>query len=220
MSKVFIIGLPRTGTTSISVAMLDYGFKVAHTAYTKHAFDLADIISDSPCFCDYKQLDKLYPNAKFVYLERDLTRWVPSMQMLIGKMKDNLDLQTGQFNLVLKRTFNQVFELDKTPDPMSETHLIDCYQRHKEQVFTYFSGRDDLLSIDVSDAQSLMSLLQFLNVGYTGEPVFPHLNIGKKVACWEEHKHPNKINANSAGPESRKFFSYADNYKQQIKKRR
>ncbi|RYE30840.1 MAG: sulfotransferase family protein, partial [Sphingobacteriales bacterium] len=31
MKKIFIIGLPRTGTTSISVALLNYGLKVAHT---------------------------------------------------------------------------------------------------------------------------------------------------------------------------------------------
>ncbi|HCE50996.1 MAG TPA: sulfotransferase family protein, partial [Shewanella baltica] len=32
--KVFIIGLPRTGTTSVSVALLEQGLKVAHMAFT------------------------------------------------------------------------------------------------------------------------------------------------------------------------------------------
>ncbi len=50
MSKLFIIGLPRTGTTSISVALLEMGLLVAHTAFTKKAFEVADAISGAPCF--------------------------------------------------------------------------------------------------------------------------------------------------------------------------
>ncbi|MCL1137342.1 sulfotransferase [Shewanella pneumatophori] len=213
MNKVFIIGLPRTGTTSISVAMLDYGFKVAHTAYTKHAFTLADIVSDSPCFCDYKQLDGLFPGSKFVYLERDLSLWIPSMQMLVNKMKAELDLTTGTFNPILKRTFNHTFELATTAIPDDAEHLKACYLRHQREVLDYFNGRDDLLRIDISDSSSLSRLLEFLEVEFDGAPIFPHLNIGKKVACWKEHKHPNKVNANSAGPEHRKFFEYANKRK-------
>ncbi|MGS0689221.1 sulfotransferase [Shewanella sp. 0m-4] len=209
MNKVFIIGLPRTGTTSISVAMLDYGFKVAHTAYTKQAFHLADIISDSPCFCDYQQLDGLFPNSKFVYLERDLSQWVPSMQMLINKMKAQLDLKTGTFNPILKRTFNNTFDLAIAKEPDDAEHLKACYLRHQQQVIHYFDGRDDFIRINVSHQDSLTRMLSFLGIGFEGTPKFPHLNIGKKVACWAEHKHPNKVNSNSAGIENRKFFDYA-----------
>jgi hypothetical protein len=38
---------------------------------------------------------------------------------------------------------------------------------------------------------------------------FPRLNVGRMVNSWNELKHPNKINANSAGIEHRKFFDYA-----------
>lgn len=208
MNKVFIIGLPRTGTTSISVAMLDYGFKVAHTAYTQEAFNLADIISDAPCFSDYQQLDKLFPGSKFVYLERDLSLWLPSMQMLINKMKAQLDPNTGTFHPVLKRSFNQTFELDKTDIPDALTHLEKCYLNHRLQVLSYFDGRDDLIRINIRDEQSLTKLLTFLGLEVKGTPQFPHLNIGRNVACWDEYKHPNKVSANSSGPLRRKFFDY------------
>ena len=208
MHKVFIIGLPRTGTTSISVALLDYGFKVAHTAYTKQAFALAEVISDSPCFSDYQQLDKLFPEAKFIYLERDLSLWVPSMQMLLGKMLPSLEPKTGVFNPVLKRSFNEVFKLSSTENPHNERHLTECYLTHKQAVVKYFGKRDDLLTIDVSHKQSLRQLLDFLGIGYEGEQQFPHLNAGRKVACWKEYKHPNKVNSNAAGVEQRKFFNY------------
>jgi hypothetical protein len=55
--KIFIIGLPRSGTTSICSVMLELGYSVAHTAYTQKTFDNAQVIADTPIFADYKQLD-------------------------------------------------------------------------------------------------------------------------------------------------------------------
>tara|TARA_R110001599_G_scaffold394_2_gene1768 strand:- start:22 stop:651 length:630 start_codon:yes stop_codon:yes gene_type:complete len=208
MNKLFIIGLPRTGTTSISVALLEQGFKVAHTAYTKHAFELADVISDAPCFSDYPQLDLLFPDSKFVYLDRALELWTPSMQMLLKKMHPQLQPKTGYLNPVLKRSFEQTFDLSNTSSPFSEQHLAGCYQRHQKAVFNYFSGRDNFLSININHPDSFNSLCQFLDLKKESHTSFPHLNIGKQVDSWKELKHPNKINPNSAGKEHRKFFSY------------
>jgi hypothetical protein len=212
MNKIFIIGLPRTGTTSISVALLNYGFKVAHTAYTKRAFELADVVSDAPCFADYHELDKLFPGSKFVYLDRVLERWVPSMQMLLNKMLPELAPKTGYLHPVLKRCIIQTFAPFTTADPLDGQHLASCYRKHQQAVLDYFQDRDDFLAIDISQRESLGQLLDFLGVSVganadnAGE--FPHLNIGKQVDNWKEYKHPNKINSLSAGQEHRKFFDY------------
>jgi len=208
MNKLFIIGLPRTGTTSISVALLEHNFKVAHTAYTKRAFELADVISDAPCFCDYQQLDKIFPNSKFVYLDREFESWLPSIQMLLGKMMVNLDLKAGHFNPVLKRSFHHTFSLSNTAKPLSSQHLEARYLRHQQEVFNYFSTRDDFLNINISTRNSLSTLLDFLGIPSKKEQTFPHLNVGKIVDNWKEFKHPNKVNPNSAGKEHRKFFDY------------
>ncbi|HEY0894084.1 MAG TPA: sulfotransferase [Cellvibrio sp.] len=208
MNKLFIIGLPRTGTTSISVALLDYGFKVAHTAYTKRAFELADVISDAPCFADYKELDKLFPESKFVYLDRALERWVPSMQMLLNKMLPELAPKSGYLNPVLKRCINTTFAPLTTENPLDRQHLENCYRAHQHEVFRYFSTRDDLLTLDISQQDSLQRLLGFLGIESGSANSFPHLNIGKQVDNWKEFKHPNKINSLSAGKEHRKFFDY------------
>ncbi|WP_164835569.1 sulfotransferase, partial [Pseudoalteromonas sp. TB51] len=45
MSKIFIIGLPRTGTTSVCHAFLEFGIATAHTAYTSHCFENATAIA-------------------------------------------------------------------------------------------------------------------------------------------------------------------------------
>lgn len=208
MNKLFIIGLPRTGTTSVSVALLNYGFKVAHTAYTKRAFELADVISDAPCFCDYQELDTLFPHSKFVYLDRALANWVPSMHMLLTKMLPELTPKTGYLNPVLKRCMNTSFQLATTTDPLSEEHLASCYSEHQQNVFNYFENRADFLTIDISQSGSLRSLLQFLEISAENTGDFPHLNMGKQVDNWQQLKHPNKINSMSAGKEHRKFFDY------------
>jgi hypothetical protein len=208
MNKLFIIGLPRTGTTSISVALLDYGFKVAHTAYTKRAFELADAISDAPCFADYKELDKLFPNSKFVYLDRAMEHWVPSMQMLLNKMLPELAPKSGYLNPVLKRCINKTFAPLTTGNPLDKQYLENCYRAHQQEVFQYFSTRDDLLTIDISQQNSLQKLLGFLGIAAKTMENFPHLNIGKQVDNWKEFKHPNKVNALSAGKDHRKFFDY------------
>lgn len=208
MNKLFIIGLPRTGTTSISVALLDYGFKVAHTAYTKRAFELADVISDAPCFCDYQQLDKLFPNSKFVYLERALENWVPSIQMLLNKMLPELTPKMGYLNPVLKRSMNRTFDLLTTTDPLNKQHLEACYLSHQQEVFKYFTNRNSLLKIDISHIESLKKLLGFLDITDADAGEFPRLNVGKFVDNWKEYKHPNKVNSMSAGTEHRKFFDY------------
>ncbi len=206
MNKLFIIGLPRTGTTSISVALLEY-FKVAHTAYTKRAFELADVVSDCPCFSDYQQLDTLFPASKFVYLQRPLDQWLPSIQMLLNKMLPRLNSQ-AYVNPILRRSFGQAFDLNNVDNPLDGTHLTSCYQRHKQGVMEYFHGRDNLLSIDIGQADSLPQLLAFLGLQHSGDEQFPHLNTGKRVDHWKEIKHPHKVNANAAGREHRQFFDY------------
>ena len=210
MNKIFVISLPRTGTTSISVALLQQGLKVAHTAYTKRAFELADAIADAPCFCDYAQLDKLFPHSKFIYLNRDLAQWVPSIQMLLAKMQPQLADKTGYLHPVLKRCMNSCFALQTTANPLDEAHLRRCYQAHKTQVLDYFSGRDDLLQLELGATDSQTKLLNFLGIENNEASEFPHLNIGKRVDNWKELKHPNKINPLSAGSEHRKFFDYLD----------
>ena len=211
INKIFIIGLPRTGTTSVSAAMLDYGFKVAHTAYTKRAFELADVISDAPCFCDYKELDKLFPGSKFIYLERSLEHWLPSIKMLVKKMLAELDPARGYLHPVLKRSFNTTFALTNTRatnTDLNESHFIECYLNHQNAISNYFANRNDLLKINIGDHGSLQSLLGFLNIDNNVDRSFPNLNTGKQVDAWKQLKHPNKVNALAAGKEHRKFFDY------------
>ncbi len=207
MNKVFIIGLPRTGTTSVCVALLDQGLKVAHTAYTQQTFTLADVVADTPCYCDYPHLDSLFPGSKFIYLNRALADWVPSMQMLLSKISQYLQ-PDSHFNPIIKRCFNETFQLESVNETTSEDHLTECFKQHQHNIHSYFAGRDDVLGIDVSQAGALTALLRFLGMDGKDGLDFPHVNTGRMVTAWKDIKHPNKISSNEYGPNRRKFFDY------------
>jgi len=213
MSKIFVIGLPRTGTTSVCVALLEAGLKVAHTAFTKASFAAAEVIADAPVFSDYQELDKLFPGSKFVYLERTMADWVNSMQMLLGRMGPHLDPVFGRFHPIMKRSFQLCF--GAAPEWQEETNLRSAYERHRAGVLAYFSGmegakrRDDLLMLDISSPGALAQLHEFLDLPPVAvNAPFPHLNKGRNVAGFDEFKHPNKISANLSGPERRAYFDY------------
>jgi hypothetical protein len=209
MSKIIVIGLPRTGTTSVSVALLEMGFLVAHMAFTKKAFEVAEAITDCPCFSDYMHLDELFPDSKFIYLSRDLDKWIPSITMLLEKMAPHLDAEKGRFNPIMKRSFKHTFS---TTLPLTHTQLVECYTRHQQAVFKYFKDankdRNKFLSIDISEPESLNQLRIFLGKEPQSNCEFPKLNTGRDVAGWHEYKHPNKVNSNLAGSERRKYFDY------------
>ena len=192
-NKIFIIGLPRTATTSVCAAMLDLGFTTAHTAYTNLCMEQAQVIADTPIFCDYQQLDQRYPNAKFIYLSRELTSWLPSIRQLLERMYHNLQRSDGGFNPTLKRCYNDIFSPLTLDNIAQDQFLTSCYQRHQQGVSAYFSNRpNDLLTIDVSASDSYQQLIDFLGVK-SAKTTFEQLNIGGKVTAWKQVKHPLKI---------------------------
>jgi len=201
-NKIFIIGLPRTATTSVCVAMLHLGFKTAHTAYTQKAMFEAQAIADTPIFCDYQALDKQYENAKFIYLDRPIAAWLPSIKQLLQRMYHNLQRPDGGFNIHLKRCFNEVFTPLTLENINDDTFLTRCYNNHKQQVFEYFKERQsDLLIINVAQPSSFNALLDFVEIPtkQAGIQGFELINMAGKVTAWNDIKHPLKIASTNNG---------------------
>lgn len=201
-NRIFIIGLPRTATTSVCLALLGLGFKTAHNAYTKHAFTEAQVLADTPIFCDYQTLDKHFPNSKFIYLSREPSLWLPSIKQLLQRMMVNLQRSDGGFNPHLKRCYNEIFSPLTTDNIEQDEFLLNCYQRHQQGVVDYFSQRSqDLLTIDVGDEYSYQTLLNFLKVEQLDESKkgFKPINIGGKVKAWQSINNKLKIESTNKG---------------------
>jgi hypothetical protein len=202
INKIFIIGLPRTATTSVCLAMLGLGFKTAHNAYTERTFIEAQVIADTPIFCDYKKLDQHFPNSKFIYLTRDKANWLPSIKQLLQRMIVNLQRSDGGFNPHLKRCYNDVFSPLTAENIAQDDFLLQCYLRHEEGALDYFKDRSsDFLSIDVSHDQSYQQLLAFLSIAPDKGRAsgFEKINIGGKVKAWQDINNVLKIESTNKG---------------------
>lgn len=82
--KVFGIGLTRTATTSLAVALDKLGYKTAHWRVGGKVTDLEDFyrfdaVTDTPCACRFEQLYRSFPNSKFILTERDIDAWESSV---------------------------------------------------------------------------------------------------------------------------------------------
>ena len=199
MTKIFVIGLPRTGTTSVCHALLELGLSTAHTAYTKASFEHAQAIADTPIFTDYKMLDKHYPGSKFIYLEREIDVWLPSIRQLLTRMHTNLTRTDGGFNIHIKRCYFDVFSNLSLENISDDSYLADCYKRHLNAAQYYFEKRQaDFLSIDIAKAGSYQKVCDFLNI-QSDKTDFDKMNMGGKVTAWNDVKHPLKIESTAKG---------------------
>ncbi|GHE87782.1 sulfotransferase [Thalassotalea profundi] len=197
--KIFIIGLPRTGTTSVCAAMLNLGFTVAHTAYTQSTFDKAQVIADTPIFNDYQLLNNTYPNSRFIYLTRDLPLWLPSIRQLLMRMSKNLVRDDGGFNPIIKRCYLNTFAPFTEENINSNDFLTECYLKHQAQVQQYFKqSPQQLLTINISQTGAFQQLLHFLELT-TLMSTFEKMNIGGKITAWKEFDHPLKIASTNNG---------------------
>lgn len=200
-NKIFIIGLPRTGTTSVCHSFLQLGYSCAHTAYTKQCFKDAQVIADTPIFNDYQYLDKAYPGSSFIYLERETSLWLPSIRQLLTRMFKNLTRENGGFNPHIKRCYLNTFSNLNLENLECDDYLRQIYKQHRDEACHYFSAREsDSLKIDISESDSFNSLCDFLKCSAPNTMHdFERMNIGGKVTAWNNIKHPLKIASTANG---------------------
>jgi len=172
MSKIFGIGLPRTGTASLSEALTILGYKTRH--YPKY-IDRArqyDALVDSPvCNC-YIELDQKYPNSKFILTTREINRWLSSCKKASKRFKWHSLNPDGRCGPEVYQSHMDLFgsvEYDRD-------RFIDGYGSHLKKVLNYFEGRDNLLIFEVSDGWN--RLCSFLDKEIPVQN-FPHRNKSK-----------------------------------------
>ncbi|WP_448548239.1 sulfotransferase [Thalassotalea fusca] len=202
-NKIFVIGLPRTGTTSLCATMLELGFTTAHTAYTKQTIADAQVIADTPIFCDFEKLAFDYPDAQFIYLTRSLEPWLPSIKQLLNRMFINVTREDGGFNPHIKRCYQTIFSPFTLENINDDNFLGHCYLAHQQSIQHFFTQQhpqytNRLLTIDISNADDMKRLANFLCLPMPDREFF-HLNKGGKVTAWKDIKHPLKVESTHNG---------------------
>ena len=178
-TKIFGIGLSKTGTTSLARALEILGYKtrdyIGVTSYIAgdlSSIDLQEIeandaFTDTPIPSFYKQLDAKYPNSKFILTTRDMDDWLRSCKKQFTKrMVEKQNEATNQIHTDLYDCFE--FDAER---------YASGYDRFVNDALDYFKDRPrDLLVIDICGGETWEKLCAFL-----GEPIpdtpFPLTNV-------------------------------------------
>jgi len=167
--KIFGIGLPKTGQSSLAMAMHSLGYKTVQYPYNSSQIKNSDFVLDLPIALNYKKLDKKYPNSKFILTIRDFDSWLLSMRNHYWRYPASRRYKEQlRFRLEFWGTVN-----------FNKRLMTKKYYEHLEDIDKYFKGREkDLLVINVCAGEGWKKLCPFIGRKVPRKP-FPRENIGK-----------------------------------------
>jgi len=202
--KVFVIGLGKTGTTSLAKTLKLFGFTLGNQAVAEVLSEdwalrrdsnriirycyTADAFQDLPFNLPdlYKELDQAFPNSKFILTVRDdPDQWFQSLIKFHAK-KISADGITTPDEKDLKNALYRYkgFLLDAKKNfwgypqvPLYDPHAYKKrYVDHMLSVEKYFSGRNmNFLKINIAKNDDLIRLCDFLQIN-TNLKKFPWEN--------------------------------------------
>ena len=224
--KVFVIGLSKTGTTSLAKALDLIGFRCSHyplgamNYYDPHPFltrlmnylgykifnnpfgirnfrlktpgidlfqfDEFDAFADIPIAYCYKELDRMYPNTKFILTTRELESWLKSCRWHMsnpyrpGRPKWWNEKEMGKWTAMSTNMINRL-NYDLYGSVVFDEPLFrKTYERHFNDVQEHFRGREEvLLVLDISARNSWDRLCAFLDKPVPSIP-FPMENVSAR----------------------------------------
>ncbi len=182
--KVFGVGLSKTGTSSLTEALNQLGVRSIHYPYDERTYnELRDGnyklsileeyqgVIDLPVVPFYAQLDRIYPNSKFILTVREKDAWLRSCELHWRLMMGWWD------NFPQFRRFHEFISAC-----VYGTLKFNCerfayvYDTHVRNVREYFKDRPgDLLVIDICGGEGWEKLCPFLGLPIPAAP-FPHAN--------------------------------------------
>jgi 3'-phosphoadenosine 5'-phosphosulfate (PAPS) 3'-phosphatase len=178
-SKIFGIGLSKTGTTSLANALQILGYKTRdnigvtnYVAGDLSSIDLDlvgafDALTDTPIPSFYRELDKRFPGSKFILTVRARDEWLTSCKKQF----------TQRFADVQTEAHKHLFVDLYGTDVFDEGRFASGYERFLSGVLEYFKDRaQDLLIIDVASGEGWEKLCPFLGHAIPDLP-FPKANV-------------------------------------------
>ena len=188
-TRIFGIGMQRTGTSSLHEAFRMLGFDSAHWKSAEWARSIwwemnkwgksrtleADYaLCDNPIPLLYERLDKAYPGSKFILTVRDEDAWIKSVEKF-WTFEGNPHRWTwdvdGFSHKMHAITYGKI-EFD-------EQVFRARYRQHNLDVMRYFRGRSDFLRLEITEDTSMAGLCRFLDRPVMNSK-FPHKNRGVK----------------------------------------
>jgi len=180
MSKIICIGLPKTGTKSLTLALRALGFNTQHNPhYIRRSLQLeraeAWDVPTAPFTAgvdavtnvlewDFPRYDKYYPGAKFICTTRDFEGWLTSCHRHFAAPPKNTAMSIVRCSVLGSDTFNC-------------NRFTTTYIAHAQHVASYFADRPaDLLTLPLCNQAAYANwraLTAFLGVEYDLTQPFP-----------------------------------------------
>jgi hypothetical protein len=170
MSKIFGIGLPKTGTWSLCCAMGVLGFNSLHfiphgsLEFYKSVINKYKFVNDCPISYIFESLSIHYPNSKFICTTRNYESWIQSSKLFFKKIRSNESAE--HLNKLFK---SDVFECKK---------FEQAYISHSERV-KIFSKENEVLYLPLESKDKWTLICEFLNIK-TIKNNYPWINKSKK----------------------------------------
>lgn len=178
-SKIFGIGLSKTGTSSLAQALQILGYRTLdnmgagrYVAGDLSSIDLATVeayeaLTDTPIPSFYRELDRRFPGSKFILTVRDRAGWLKSCMKQFSP----------RFGQTQSEPNRRLFEDLYGTNVFDEAKFAAGYDRFVAGVHEYFRDRpQDLLVLNVTAGEGWEKLCPFL-----GRPIpdvaFPKANV-------------------------------------------
>lgn len=185
--KVFCIGMNKTGTTSLEKFMELHGYtsgdqvsgELLLTDFASGDFQsiidfcqTADFFQDLPFSAPncYKVLRVNYPDAKYILTVRDSAEvWYNSLVRFHEKVFGHP--LTKELLMNVKYRYegfawetNRVLYQSPEEDPYNRESLIRTYNTHHSDILNAFENLDNLLVLNVAEANAVSKLSAFLGI--------------------------------------------------------
>ncbi len=183
-TKIFGLGLSKTGTSSLCEALNILGISSIHYPFDEKTYqelrsgnynlsilDDYQSIVDIPVAPYYAQLDKAFPGSKFILTVRDMPGWLRSIDKhweLMMKWWNNYP-DFKKFHEFIGAVVYGAIEFNKE-------RFQFVYEMHERNVLQYFKDRpEDLLVLNIIGGEGWKELGAFLHIPVPDIP-FPHAN--------------------------------------------
>jgi len=175
-SKIFGVGSQKTGTSTLCKMLNILGYETAHWGKHHNVFENPngidwndplfrniDAFADIPIPKYYKELDRRFPNSKFILTIRNEDEWIESNEAHQKWLTNNWSkplLPSEQF----------YYGIDK----FDKTIFLDKYKKTNEDILNHFKNRpNDLLVFDMSNGFDWKPICDFLNKDIPNKKI-PH----------------------------------------------